>query len=102
MKTLQSSYNEIINNIEGLVNKLVIDERMCEECHECYDSKTTPSEAREQQKYICSHCWNFDPLKRENDRINDVFMRKCDETYDEYCACGGDHPTNNGVCAECK
>ena len=102
MKNLQSSYNEIINNIEGLVNQLVIDERMCEECHECYDSKTTPLEAKEQQKYICSHCWNFDPLKRENDRINDAFMRGCDEAYDEYCACGGAHPTNNGVCADCK
>ena len=84
MKNLQSSYNEILNNIEGLVNQLVIDERMCEECYGCYDSKTTPSEAREQQKYICSHCWNLDPLKRENDRINDAFLRKCDEKYEQY------------------
>ena len=102
--TLTSSYNEILQNIEGLVNKLVIDERLCEQCFECYDSKTTPNEALKEKRHVCPHCWNFDPCKRENDRINDALNRKCDEEYDRYCDCGGDMSRGdyNGVCADCR
>lgn len=61
-KTLASTYKEILDNMQGLVQNASIDERICEDCHAVYDSSKTPSILKETGLHYCNNCWDEDSL----------------------------------------